>query len=164
MSIEEFAEKHRLKLKKDGCGDSIIPGRLADRESAETVKRRAGRGVKRVLAECHSHLYDGFTDGKLGVYLSFSSPKRYGNARRALLVVGCEGKQAADSVRPGGEYPTDGCLKFDPANDAQAELVVRLAGLKKRRVLSDEARQAASDRMRARFNSTRPHEERPLAA
>jgi hypothetical protein len=117
-------------------------------------------GVKRVLAEYHSHVYDGFSDGKLGVYLGFASAKKYGNSRRALLAVGCEGKQAAGSVRPGGEYPTNGCLKFDPSDPEQVRAVIRLAGLKARRVLSEEAR----DRQRARFNQVRRRVELPLAA
>jgi len=135
MNIQEFAEKYRLRLKKDGCGDWIVLGRSLE------------KATKRIEDRCH--VYDGFEDGKLGVYLYFGSPKKYGNARRALLAVGCEGKQGSGNVRPASDYPTDGCLKFDPENADQAQAVIRLAGLKRRKVLSMET----LDRLKNRFVS-----------
>jgi hypothetical protein len=136
VDIKQFAEKYRLRLKKDDCGDWKVIGRQ------------------------ESHVYDGFADGKLGLYLACVSSKKFSNARRALTAVGCESKQAAGSVQRGGQYPEDGCLKFDPNDEQQAQAVINLAALKVRRVVSEETR----ERLRKRLIQIQSPEERALAA
>src|SRR5208282_6305585 len=60
MTIEQFAEKHRLKTKRDDDGTTIIPGR---------------RG--------HIYEYD-VDEGLLGVCLMLKSARAYGYAKRRL--------------------------------------------------------------------------------
>lgn len=60
MNIKEFADKHRLKVKRDECNDPIIPGRFG-------------------------HIYEHDEKGQLGVYFEFSTARRWNFARQALV-------------------------------------------------------------------------------
>ena len=65
MALREFAERYRLKLKRDlGDGTEIIPGRPEG-----------------------SHIYE-YGEGELGVMVISDSARRWGNARRAFLAAG----------------------------------------------------------------------------
>jgi hypothetical protein len=114
-TLEQFAEHYKLKLQHDACGDPIIG-------------RKATAAAKR---ENH-HVYDGFGDGRLGVYLGYpDSPRSWGNARRALVAAGLVVIQDSD---------VDGCLTFDPANKEQVAAVLRVAHICPRRQMSEEQR------------------------
>jgi hypothetical protein len=69
--LKDFAERHALKLTRDGCGDSIIPGAVG-------------------------HILDGFADGKLGVYVRSQSPKGWTYARRGMEATAMTVKQDGD--------------------------------------------------------------------
>jgi hypothetical protein len=122
-TIQEFAEQHKLRLRKDGCGDVIVAGKAVK----GLPKRR----------EYANHVYDGFDHG-LGVCLMVSSARKWGAARRALEAVGCTLRQHGD---------TEGCFAFDPANELQVAAVIKAAGLKARRMASP-AQLAALDAAR----------------
>jgi hypothetical protein len=130
MTIKEFAEQNNFHIRKDGCGDLIVLGKF-------TTVDLQKPGTKRRL-EYQNHVYDGFVDGKLGVFVSFKTPRKYGSARQALLAAGCEPKQGAGlgKVPPGAEYPTEGCFRFEPSNAAQVSAVAKVAGVKVRRTAS----------------------------
>jgi len=102
ISLECFAETHRLSLKKDGCGDHIIPG-------------------------ASGQIFDGYADGRLGVYLNGETPKAWTYARRKM-------EQAGMTIRQNGD--TDGVAVFDPANGEQARAAIRITGARIRRIPS----------------------------
>jgi hypothetical protein len=112
--INEFAEKRRLKMRRDECGESIIPGR-------------------------QGQVYE-YGDGELGVMFTPPPtkdepqgrwrPKKWSNFRKAALAMNMTFRQNGDS---------EGCLSFDPANDAQAKLAIKIAGVRPKRRVSPEA-------------------------
>jgi hypothetical protein len=125
LDIKEFAEKHRLKTKTDSCGDSIIPGKAFCRDATDKAKKRIAQGVKREPKEYSSHLYDGFSDGWLGLCLMFPHRRRWNAAYRLATSAGFTLRQTGES---------GGCWKFDPENPAHVKLVLSLAGIKPKRI------------------------------
>lgn len=110
--IERFAEQYRLKVRRDSCGDEIIPGKphKADRP------------------EDRNHIYE-HSDGRLGVYLSFPSARSWNARRTTALAAGFVLNQNAQ---------TEGTLLFSPENEQQARLAIRLAGIKRIRKSTPE--------------------------
>lgn len=76
-------------------------------------------------------LYD-YGSGRLGVMVLDLTPRRWGNIRRRCEAVGMELLQDGDA---------EGALLFDPAAAAQAQLAIRVAHVKRRRVVSEATRQ-----------------------
>jgi hypothetical protein len=101
MSIKHFSETNRLNWKLDECGEHIIPG-------------KAG------------HIYADAT--RMGVYV-VSTPKKWGNARRAF-----EG--AGFRIHQNGDF--EGTALFEAGNPEQLKLAMRYARIKHRRKLSPE--------------------------
>ena len=104
MTIQEFAERNRLKIVRDKCNDPIIPGRKG-------------------------HLYPHSNDGTefaamfmppktKGLPWGRWSPKTWGNFRRAGLAAGMVVLQDGDS---------EGCLAFDPENREHVQLAIKIA-------------------------------------
>jgi hypothetical protein len=112
MTIQEFGEQNRVRVRRDSCGDDIIPGR--PRNATRQEDRR--------------HIFQ--YDGKLfGVCLLLSSARAFGNAVRRLLPVG---------FIPGQTGDTEGVMLFDPANPEQAKAAIREAGIRIRVPASPE--------------------------
>src|ERR1700694_1181788 len=109
--LREFAELHKLRLRRDSWGDLIVPGRRV-------------RDGKRKEDCCH--VFDGIANG-LGVCFMFTGAKKWGFVRRALEATGARLRQ---------DGHTEGSFVFDPSNPNQTDAVIRLAGLKKVRVAS----------------------------
>src|SRR5215471_21456665 len=121
MTLGEFADNRRLKIRRDECGDVIIPGR-------------------------QGQIYE-YSDTELGVmFMPMPTrdepwgkwrPKTWGNFRRAAIAIDMILRQNATS---------EGCLSFDPANDEQAKLAIKIAGIRPKRKMSPEqmARQVAT--------------------
>ena len=104
MTIQEFAAKHNLAALKDGCGDLVIPG------------WQYAKGRRRV--EYQAHIFDGFKDGRLGLYLGFETAREWNGTKEKLLTFGLTLKQ---------DGQTDGTLLFDPTNESQASLAITAA-------------------------------------
>jgi hypothetical protein len=101
MNIKKFCEENRLNWRVDDCGEHIIPGKSG-------------------------HIY---ADGmRAGVIVS-SSPKKWGNARRAFQAAGFE-------IRQDGDF--EGSALFDPRDGKALKLAMRYARVKHRRKLSPE--------------------------
>lgn len=133
MTFEEFAERYRLKVRRDECGDPVVRGKVW-KAQPRTVAHRADR------QPYGHHIYE-HDLGRLGLCLMFpmtSSPARWTNAKRKLAAVGFEIRQ--DGV---GE----GLSLFDPANEQQARLAIKLAGVRARRQMSESQKRAAADRL-----------------
>lgn len=101
--IEKFAERFRVKTRRDDCGHIVILG-----------KQHRG-------AAAQSGIFDGFADGQIGVALLFGTKKKWGNARRKLQAAGFTVRQDGD---------TEGTLTFDATNGKQARLAIKLAGVR----------------------------------
>jgi hypothetical protein len=106
MTIQGFAEQYRLKVKRDECGDQIIPGK-------------------------HGHVYE-HSAADLGVYLTFKSVRKYNFAAKTLRANGFIHRQDAE---------TEGTFLFVPTL-AACRTVFKVAGIKKRRVLSEAQKRA----------------------
>ena len=114
MTLAEFAEARRLRVRRDECDDPVAHGRLG-------------------------HLYE-HGDGRLGAMFLNLTPRRWNTIRRKQKAVGCVIWQDADG---------EGSVLFDPLNSAQARTVLKLAGVRPRRVASPEQRERLA-RMRAK--------------
>jgi hypothetical protein len=111
MTLKEFSLAHRLRIKIDGCGDSVIPG-------------RATAGGSRI--EDRGHVYD-LGDGRFGVCLLFATARKFGHAAKLVAAAGFTPRQIGQS---------EGVFLFDPTDSAQASAALKACGIKKRRIPS----------------------------
>lgn len=121
MDINEFASKHSVKVKRDDCGDAVVMGLRA------------------------AHIYDGFADGRLGLFVSCPTVRRWNSTKKAMEAAGLIVKQSGS---------TEGCFTFDPTDTKQARLALKKVGARTRReqrapsVAQLAARKAFADRRR----------------
>lgn len=109
--LEATAARHRLRVRPDGCGEKVIPGRCGQ-------------------------IFD-YGEGKLAV-LFMPDPKgerapasrRWQAHKRKLLAAGFTVHQDCDA---------EGTALFDPADPKQVRLAVRVAGVKPRQRRDSEA-------------------------
>jgi hypothetical protein len=117
MTIQDFAIKNRLKVRQDkDDGTDIIPGRPS-----------------------FSHIYE-YSDDELGVmFASYATvhepprPRLWNTHSRKALAAGMTLRQNGDA---------EGAFSFDPANPVQAKLAIRVAGVKRKRRITEEQRAA----------------------
>ncbi len=109
MTIQQFAEKHRLKITRDTCGDAIIQGRLY--KDANISEHDAGK-----LCMCW--------------LTKESRTAKFNSVKRECLVAGMTIAQEGDN---------EAIFLFEPQNDAQAKLAIKSIRAKVKRVLSPEA-------------------------
>jgi hypothetical protein len=83
MNVEEFAEKYRVKVKRDECGERVT----------------AGKG--------RSNIFDGYEDGEFGVCLMFESARKWGFARRKMEALAFKIRQDGDTEGIATFDPTD---------------------------------------------------------
>jgi hypothetical protein len=101
-TLRDFAERHRLRVRRCDDGTADVPGR-------DGALYRYDRARLAVL----------YLDG---------TPRAWGHRRRACIAAGMELVQDGDA---------EGALLFDPSNDAQAGLAIKVARVKRRRVPSE---------------------------
>jgi hypothetical protein len=111
MTLQEFADKYKVKIKKDSCDDSIIPGKL--------------KGAQRV--EDNHHVFE--AQGKFSVYLNMPTTGRWSGATKRLLAAGAY-RQMTGRM--------DGYLGFDPDDEPLVKLVLKTAKIRVRRQLTEE--------------------------
>lgn len=97
MSIESFAEQHRLKLTRDACGDLIIAGRLGESNIYEYSDTKLGA----------MFITDGKKPPRTGLFNKFKT---------ACLGVGMKLAQLGDA---------EGAFIFDAANPSQAKVAIK---------------------------------------
>ena len=123
MTLEEFADRYKVKVKTDSCGDPIIHGKV--------------RGAQR--PEDTHHVFESpKLSNMLAVYFNFETVGRWNNVRKKLLAYGAQLAVAG---------PYDGYLLFDPLNEPLVKLVLKLARIKVKRQLTEEQKAV----IRARF-------------
>lgn len=110
MDIKDFAERYKVKLRKDECGDFITPGK----------QHRDADG--------QSDIFDGYDNGMLGVALLFGSARKWGSVRRRLQSEGFTLRQEGD---------TEGIMTFDPTNGKQSRLAIKMAGVRTKRQMAE---------------------------
>ena len=117
--IEEFATKHRLKVTRDGCNDTIIAGRIYE-----------------------SNIYE-HSDGRLGVVFVTDGRKPprtglYNRCRAACLASGMTQVQSGDG---------EGAFTFDPDDPAQAKVAIKgIRARVKRKVTPEQLARLATMR------------------
>jgi len=110
MTIQDFAVKHKLKLRwdKDDEGD-IIPGTLDQ-----------------------SHVYEDGNQLAVMFITPAAKPARpffWRKYRDLGLAAGMQLRQNGDA---------EGCLTFDPTDKEQVKIAMKLAGVKKKRQVSEK--------------------------
>jgi hypothetical protein len=129
MTLQEFAVQHRLKLTnkpEDGGVRSIVgkTGDIYEQSSSEFgVCYMPGLKNGRGVGSWHPKIWNGFC--------------------RAAEAAGMTVRQRSDS---------EGCLSFDPANQEQVKLALKIARVRPKRVVSPE--RAAS--LAAHLSKIRP--------
>ena len=71
MTIQKFAEKYKVAVKKDDCNDEVVRGTRA------------------------SNIYDGFQNGMFGLFVSFETARKFTSIRKKLVEAGFQPKQIA---------------------------------------------------------------------
>jgi hypothetical protein len=137
MKIEQFAERYRLKLRRDTeDGTTIALGRQGQ-----------------VYEYSENELGVMYSPGlKNGHGIGSWHPKIWNAFRQGAVSVGMTVRQDGDS---------EGCLTFDPANPEQARLALKIARVRPKRAVSPE-RAAAMVATLAKFRS-KPKQEASLA-
>lgn len=110
MTIQEFADRYRVRVRRDGCGDDIITGFQSAKDLPQRVDYR-------------SHIYD-HGDGRFGVCLLFSTSKRNTYTLARLVKAGFTVGQVGHS---------ESTALFDPANEQQARLAMAECQINQRR-------------------------------
>ncbi len=105
MTIQEFSGRYRLRSKKDGCGEGIIPGKLG-------------------------HLFD-HGHGQFGMVLEDSSS----GPSRARLLLSRKKAALKAGFLPKQNGECESVLLFDPQNQQQAKLAAKLVMAKKKRTV-----------------------------
>jgi hypothetical protein len=138
MTIEEFAARHRVRVRRDSCNDEIIPGR----------PHKAAR------QEDRSHIYDHGDGGHFGVALMLNNPRKWTFAKQRLVPLGFVVKQDGEG---------EGTLLFDPTDEREAKAALKEAGVKRERVYSPEQIEAKRA-IAANLNEARQRQQGPQAA
>jgi hypothetical protein len=111
MSIIDFAQKYKLKLRRDPeDGTDIIPG-----------------------TQDQSHLYE-WGDTELGVMFITAAT----NAARPFFWRKYRDSGIAAGMRLIQDGDAEGCLGFDPTRPEQVKIALKLAGVKRRRQISQK--------------------------
>jgi hypothetical protein len=127
LSIKEFAERYRVKTKRDSCGEDIVTGSLRPKDMPARVEYAA-------------HVFDCGDGKRSGLLLLFQTKPKWTYAKKKLVAAGFTIKQDGD---------TEGTALFDPENCAQADVAFRVARIRVRKELTPERREALSARLSA---------------
>jgi hypothetical protein len=91
MTLEQFAEQYRVRIRRDSCGEEIISGKKFCHDMPKRV-------------EYHSHIYDN-GDGRFGVCLLSLTPGKWTHAKKRVF---------ADGFTLGQDGDTEGRLTSIP--------------------------------------------------
>ena len=110
MLIAQFAQAHRLAMRRDACGDLIIVGKAIRRPEDESNICEA-------------------LNGRLGLNLMLDSARHWNSTKRRLIGAGM-------ILERDGEY--EGSFSFDPNDPVQALLAIREGRVHRRKVFSPQ--------------------------
>lgn len=147
--LEKFAQKYCVRVRRDSLNEPIIPGK----QLCKDMPRRT---------EYRSHIYEHGQDGLFGVCLMFSPSsgtqsktgrsQSWATARKQLRAAGFHIAQDGDA---------EGSALFDPRNETQAKLAMKLVGIRPRRQVSPEVLKRLA---MFRLNREAPAQEGPALA
>jgi hypothetical protein len=126
MNLQQFAEKYKLKIKKDTCGDEIILG-----------KAHKALGAKR--PEDHPHIY--YANKSIIAFLVFATKAKWTSAKKRLEVTNGGPLDLVVNAE------AEGLLKLNTDNTKLINLVLKLARIRVKRQLTEEQR----NKLKARF-------------
>jgi hypothetical protein len=129
--FKEFAEKYRVRTRRDNCGEEIITGSRIPKDMP-----------KRVEYACH--VYDHGDGQWFGLLLLLKTKQQWTHAKKQLVAAGFTIKQNAE---------TEGTALFNPEDPAQVGLAFKLARIRAKRVMSEGQRLALA-KARARLPKT----------
>jgi hypothetical protein len=112
VTVQSFAEAHRLTVKRDSSGEAIVAGR----------PRKAKRNEDR------NHIFE-YADGQLAICLLMGTVGKWNNRKKTALAAG---------FTLGQDASVEGTLLFDAQNAKQAKLAISLVGAREKAVLSPE--------------------------
>lgn len=130
MNLHEFAERYGISLRRihrDGCGDLVINGWTDSQEVGDQI-------------------FDGYAGGLFGVCLMPSKVRSWALSRKKLRAAGF-------TIRQDGE--NEGIASFDPADEKQARLAMRLAHVHRRKKASRSQIEALAKASRAAATARR---------
>jgi hypothetical protein len=130
VDIKEFAEKHRVRTRRDSCGEEIVTGSRKPKDMPPRVAY-------------HCHVYDHGDGTRFGLLLLLNTKQQWTHAKKQLVAAGFTIKQNAD---------TEGTALFNPEDPAQVRLAFKLARINPRRVMSEAQRLSLA---KARFKLPR---------
>jgi hypothetical protein len=110
MSIIDFAKQYRLKVRRDTDGSDIIQGTYDE-----------------------SHIYE-WNENELGVMFITPATK----PARPFFWRKHRDSGIATGMRVIQDGDAEGCLGFDPSNPDQVKIALKLAGIKRKRQVSQE--------------------------
>lgn len=141
LTLEDFAKRYDVKVRKDECGDVVIFGRMLKRQPIPRFTPHRPAAEYR-----YGHQIYDYGDGRFGLLLMFDAPTKWTNAQRKLTAAGFTIKQSGTSkgVPPKCDRFGEGIALFDPANSTQSRLALKLAGVRFRRHLNLTAAQRAA--------------------
>lgn len=116
INFEAFANTHRLKTRRDSCGEPLVIVGRPPRPRPEDC--------------CHIYHHD---ETRLGLVLLYDRALLWNNAKKRLLAAGFELAQNGD---------TEGVLLFDPENAVHVRLALKAAGIHPRQQMSEKGRAA----------------------
>jgi hypothetical protein len=120
MTLQEFAEKYKVKIRKDSCDDHGVYGKV--------------KGAKRT--EDNHHVYT--SGGEFFVYLNFPTVGRWNNTRKRLMAAGAD---------PFMTCTYDGLMTFDPENATLVRLIFRISKIRVKREMTDEQKAKLRERL-----------------
>jgi hypothetical protein len=140
MTLASFAEENRLKVRRDGLGDTIILGKQGNLYGYSTTELGVMFMPPRTQAEPWGRW----------------CPKTWGNFKRAAAAAGMTLRQNGDS---------EGCLSFDPTNKEQAKLAIKIAQVRpKRQRTPEQVAKFVAAMQNARFKELDPLQKGVLGA
>lgn len=124
MTLEDFAQRYKTKIKKDSIGDAFIAGRLADKK----MKDRP---------EYHQHIY-AYDGGKFAVFMLYPTNARWNSARKQLEALGATTIVNAEC---------EGIIRFDPNDAKLVGRIIKLAGIRVKREMTEEQKTKLRERL-----------------
>lgn len=161
MRMRRCSRIQAIHLYKRGNPDGILPHFSRSRTeptermeqfATENRLRLVDTGAERVVPGKYGQIADMGDDGFLRLRLL--AVPRGANVDRTLRARRAQALAGGLTWRWKGD--TESILTFDPANEAQVQLAVKLVGAKRKRTMSVEQRQAGAARLAAARSSRLP--------
>lgn len=142
MTFDQFAQDYRVKTRHDECNEPVIPGKLWKVQPYR-------KGVPPRSGSMYGHHLFENGDGRIGVRLMFyvKNGHEIGGSGKTAKWTNAKVKLSAAGFVITQDGDAEGVALFDPADAKQARLAIKLAGVRVRREMSPEKREALVARL-----------------